>query len=53
MRSRWEDLHGACWVADRRRCAPMRVGVLCSHRAPGLQHLLDEDPNRGVLYDIV
>ena len=53
MRSRWEDLHGACRVADRRRCAPMRVGVLCSHRAPGLQHLLDEDPNRGVLYDIV
>jgi folate-dependent phosphoribosylglycinamide formyltransferase PurN len=31
----------------------MRVGVLCSHRAPGLQHLLEEDPNRGALYDIV
>jgi folate-dependent phosphoribosylglycinamide formyltransferase PurN len=26
--------------------------VLCSHRAPGLDHLLRHDPNRGVLYDI-
>lgn len=31
----------------------LRVGVLCSHRAPGLTYLLDEDPNRGRLYDIV
>jgi folate-dependent phosphoribosylglycinamide formyltransferase PurN len=31
----------------------MRVGVLCSHRAPGLEYLLSEDPNRGTLYDIV
>ena len=30
----------------------LRVGVLCSHRAPGLTYLLDEDPNRGRLYDI-
>jgi folate-dependent phosphoribosylglycinamide formyltransferase PurN len=31
----------------------MRVGVLCSHRAPGLTHLLDRDVNRGRLYEIV
>ena len=31
---------------------PLRVAVLCSHRAPGLDHLLDHDPNRGVLYDL-
>jgi folate-dependent phosphoribosylglycinamide formyltransferase PurN len=31
---------------------PLRVGVFCSHRAPGLDHLLDKDPNRGILYDI-
>jgi folate-dependent phosphoribosylglycinamide formyltransferase PurN len=32
---------------------PLRVAVLCSHRAPGLDHLVEQDPNRGVLYDIV
>jgi phosphoribosylglycinamide formyltransferase-1 len=53
MRSRWEKLSGALRAAEARACAPMRVGVLCSHRAPGLQHLLDDDPNRGALYDIV
>ena len=31
----------------------MRVTVLCSHRAPGLACLLEEDLNRGRLYDIV
>jgi folate-dependent phosphoribosylglycinamide formyltransferase PurN len=31
----------------------MRVAVLSSHRAPGLAHLVDEDPNRGRLYEIV
>ena len=31
----------------------LRVAVLCSHRAPGLTYLLDRDPNRGRLYDVV
>jgi phosphoribosylglycinamide formyltransferase-1 len=31
---------------------PLRVAVLCSHRAPGLVHVLD-DARRGSLYDIV
>lgn len=31
---------------------PLRVGVLCSHRAPGLSYLLDRDPNRGATYEI-
>jgi phosphoribosylglycinamide formyltransferase 1 len=53
MRSRWEGFDGAYRAANAQRCAPMRVGVLCSHRAPGLQHLLEEDSNRGALYDIV
>ena len=26
---------------------PLRVGVLCSHRAPGLTYLLNQDANRG------
>jgi folate-dependent phosphoribosylglycinamide formyltransferase PurN len=32
---------------------PLRVAVLCSHRAPGLVHVLTRDRNRGRLYDIV
>ncbi|OFW05190.1 MAG: hypothetical protein A3I61_10540 [Acidobacteria bacterium RIFCSPLOWO2_02_FULL_68_18] len=32
---------------------PLRVGVLCSRRAPGLTHLLDGDPHRGRLYEVV
>lgn len=32
---------------------PLRVGVLCSHRAPGLLHLLDHDCRRGTAYQIV
>jgi folate-dependent phosphoribosylglycinamide formyltransferase PurN len=32
---------------------PMSVAVLCSHRAPGLLHLLNRDKDRGRLYDIV
>jgi folate-dependent phosphoribosylglycinamide formyltransferase PurN len=32
---------------------PLRVVVLCSHRAPGLLHLLNADPLRGRTYDIV
>lgn len=32
---------------------PLRIAVLCSHRAPGLLHLLNRDPRRGVAYDIV
>lgn len=32
---------------------PLRVAVLCSHRAPGLAHLLERDPNRGHAYDVV
>jgi folate-dependent phosphoribosylglycinamide formyltransferase PurN len=31
----------------------LRVAVLCSHRAPGLRFLLEEDPSRGRLYDLV
>lgn len=31
----------------------LRVGVLCSSRAPGLAHLLERDPSRGRLYDVV
>lgn len=33
--------------------APLRVAVLCSHRAPGLVHVLGRDRNRGSLYEIV
>ena len=32
---------------------PLRIGVLCSHRAPGLLHLLDHDSRRGTAYEIV
>jgi folate-dependent phosphoribosylglycinamide formyltransferase PurN len=32
---------------------PLRVGVLCSERAPGLVHLLNHDPHRGSEYEIV
>lgn len=31
----------------------LKVAVLCSHRAPGLSYLLDRDPNRGRLYEVV
>ena len=31
---------------------PLRVAVLCSHRAPGLLELLD-DPRRGALFDVI
>ena len=33
--------------------APLRVAVLTSRRAPGLSWLLEHDPERGQLYDIV
>lgn len=33
--------------------APLRVAILCSHRAPGLVHVLGRDRNRGPLYEIV
>jgi phosphoribosylglycinamide formyltransferase-1 len=32
---------------------PLRVAILCSHRAPGLVHVLNRDKNRGTSYDIV
>jgi len=32
---------------------PLRVAVLTSRRAPGLDHLLERDPARGPLYEIV
>jgi folate-dependent phosphoribosylglycinamide formyltransferase PurN len=32
---------------------PLRVAVLCSHRAPGLLYLLNRSPDRGVAYEIV
>jgi folate-dependent phosphoribosylglycinamide formyltransferase PurN len=31
---------------------PLRVAVLTTSRAPGLDHLLDRDPNRGRLYEL-
>lgn len=33
--------------------APLRVALLCSHRAPGCLFLLEEDGNRGAAYDLV
>ena len=33
--------------------APLRVAVLCSHRAPGLLHLLERDPEHGRAYQVV
>lgn len=35
------------------RATPLKVAVLCSHRAPGLVQLLNTDTRRGVDYDIV
>jgi phosphoribosylglycinamide formyltransferase-1 len=32
---------------------PLRVAVLCSHRAPGVMHLLNADPERGRTFEIV
>lgn len=32
---------------------PLRVAVLCSHRAPGLLHLLNADADRGRTFEIV
>ena len=32
---------------------PIRVAVLCSHRAPGLVHLLTRCPDRGTSFEIV
>ena len=32
---------------------PLRIVVLCSHRAPGLLHLLNADPARGRAYEVV
>lgn len=32
---------------------PIRVAVLCSHRAPGLLHVLEHDVNRGRSYEVV
>ena len=32
---------------------PLRVAVLCSHRAPGLTYLLNQSPDRGASYEIV
>lgn len=31
---------------------PLRVAVLCSHRAPGLEFLLEQDRRRGELYEL-
>jgi folate-dependent phosphoribosylglycinamide formyltransferase PurN len=33
--------------------SPLRVALLCSGRAPGLEYLLDDDPARGPVYDLV
>ncbi len=35
------------------RTSPLRVALLCSHRAPGLSFLLNEDVNRGSWYNVV
>jgi len=32
---------------------PLRIAVLCSHRAPGLLYLLNQSPDRGFVYEIV
>jgi folate-dependent phosphoribosylglycinamide formyltransferase PurN len=32
---------------------PLRIAVLCSHRAPGLLYLLNRSPDRGVTYEVV
>jgi folate-dependent phosphoribosylglycinamide formyltransferase PurN len=32
---------------------PLRVAVLCSHRAPGLLYLLNQSPDRGAAFEIV
>jgi phosphoribosylglycinamide formyltransferase-1 len=32
---------------------PLRVAVLCAHRAPGLMYLLNQSPDRGASYEIV
>src|SRR5687767_12648932 len=32
---------------------PLRVAVLCSHRAPALRYLVDHHAPRGALYEIV
>jgi len=32
---------------------PLRVAVLCSHRAPGLLYLLNRAPDRGTTFEIV
>jgi folate-dependent phosphoribosylglycinamide formyltransferase PurN len=32
---------------------PLRVAVLCSHRAPGLLYLLNQSPERGASFEIV
>jgi len=32
---------------------PLKVGILCSGRAPGLLHVLNRDPRRGTDYEIV
>ena len=32
---------------------PLRIAVLCTHRAPGLLHLLNADPDRGRTFDVV
>jgi folate-dependent phosphoribosylglycinamide formyltransferase PurN len=37
----------------RSRHGPLRVALLCSHRAPGLLYLLNRCPDRGVTYEIV
>ncbi len=32
---------------------PLKVALLCSHRAPGLLHLLNRDRDRGRLFEVV
>ena len=53
MQAAWNDPERASHGAVVPPCRPMRVGVLYSRRAPGLRHLIEDDSNRGALYDIV
>lgn len=53
MRTQWEAHRSCRPAAILPRRKPLRVAVLCSHRAPALRYLLQHDPNRGRQYEIV
>lgn len=45
--------NGRVGEGARRLGRPLKVAVLCSHRAPGLVQLLNRDPRRGTDYEVV